>query len=411
MTASSIAELDAWLGTAEFDVNPLETLRQLREQDPVHWSETIGGWLLTRFDDVVVTFKKTDQFSNEGRQAKATAYLPAESRAQFKPLEDHYHTKGILNSDPPDHTRLRALVLTAFNPRVVESMRPRIQAIVDELFDKVTPEGGMEVIGDLAWALPSTVLAELMGAPPEARPLFKNWADDILAFQGVNKPSEPVLHAATRALVEARAYLLKMIAQRRREPTDDLLSHLVTAQAEGEKLTEAELLNTGITLLGAGQETTTALIGNGLHLLLSHPDSWADLKEDPALVPTAVEEVIRYESPIPRQPRLMKQDAELGGKHLRAGDIVFQMLNAANRDPEHFVDPDLFDIRRKPNRHIGFGLGPHFCVGAPLSRVEGQIVFETIIQRFPNIRLVDETPHWNPRKRNSRVLETLHVKF
>lgn len=410
-TSSSVAELDARVGTPEFDVDPLDTLRGLREEDPVHWSESIGAWLVTRYDDVVTTFKRTDQFSNEGRQAAATRYLPPQKKAHFKPLEDHYHTKGVLNSDPPDHTRLRALVLTGFNPRAVEAMRPRIQAIVDNIFDKAASAGGMEVIGDLAWALPSTVLAELMGAPPDARPLFKRWADDLLGFQGVNKPGEEDLQAAQRSLIEARAYLLDMIQQRRRQPTDDLWSHLSTAEVDGSRLSDAELLSTGITLLGAGQETTTALVGNGILLMMLHQESWAGLKADPALIPSAVEEFIRYETPIPRQARLMKADAELGGKHLRRGDVVMQMLNAANRDPEHFTEPDVFDIRRRPNRHLGFGLGAHFCVGAPLSRLEGQIVFTTMVKRFPEMRLVDDVPHWNPRKRNSRVLEKLDVQF
>lgn len=411
MTLSTISELEARVGTHEFDVDPIDTLTELRQHDPVHWSDNIGGWLVTRFDDVITTFKKTDPFSNEGRLSKATAYLPAETRIEFKPFEDHYNSRGLLHVDPPDHTRLRGLVVSAFNPRVVESMRPRIQAIVDELLDRVAPNGGMEVIEDLAWALPSTVLAELLGAPEEARELFKHWVDDILAFQGVNKPTIEVLRCSQDALVAARAYLKDMIEYRRQHPGTDLISHLATAEIDGEKLTEPELLNIGITLMTAGQETTTALVGNSLYLLLSRPELWAALRQDHGLVASAIEEVLRYESPIPRQPRVMKRDAELRGKQLRKGDVVFQMLNAANRDPEHFVEPDTFDIRRRPNRHLGFGLGAHFCVGAPLSRAEGQIVLDTILRRFPNIRLVDQAPDWNTKKRNSRVLKTLHVAF
>ncbi|HEY3925488.1 MAG TPA: cytochrome P450 [Acidothermaceae bacterium] len=408
-TRTTIAELDAALGTPAFDAEPLNVLRQLREQDPVHWSEAIGGWLVTAYNDVLTTFRKVDPFSNEGRLAKAAAYLPPDRRAQLVPFEDHYNVKGILHSDPPDHTRLRALVLTAFNPTVVAAMRPRIQSIVDALFDEAEINGGMEVIVDLAWALPATVLAELLGAPPEVRPHFRRWADDILAFQGVNRPTEVTLLATQRTLIEAKAYFLQMIEQRRREPTEDLLSHLVNAEVEGGRLSEAELLSTCITLLGAGQETTTALVGNGIYLMLTHPEAYAMLREDHSLVKTAVEEFIRFESPIPRQPRLVKSDTELGGKLLKAGDIAFQMLNIANRDPEVFAHPDVFDIERQPNRHIGFGLGPHFCVGAPLSRLEGDIVFTTILERFPKVRLVDATPHWNLSKRNSRVLQTLAI--
>lgn len=411
MSASLIATLDAQLGTPEFDADPLETLRGLREVDPVHWSDAIGGWIVTRYADVVSTFKDVPVFSNVGRLAKASAYLPPDRRAQFKAFEDHYNIKGLLHSDPPDHTRLRTLVLTAFNPRVIEAMRPRIQAIVDGILDKAAPAGGMEVINDLAWALPSTVLAELMGAPIEARPLFRQWADDILAFQGVNKPSEEILLTAQTALIQAKAYLRTMIEARREEPTDDLLGHLVASQTDGDSLTEEELLSTCITLMGAGQETTTALVGNGLYLMLSHPDAHARMREDPTVIRSAVEEFIRFESPIPRQPRIVKQEGMLGGKHLKTGDIAFQMLNSANRDPAQFVEPDVFDIERKPNRHIGFGLGAHFCVGAPLSRLEGQVIFGTLLDRFPKLRLVDETPHWNTSKRNSRVLKTLDIAF
>lgn len=411
MSASSLAQLDAKIGTPEFDADPLEILGQLREEDPVHWNDAIGGWLVTRYADVVTTFKDIPVFSNEGRLSKASAYLPPARRAQFKAFEDHYSIKGLLFSDPPDHTRLRSLVLTAFNPKVIEAMRPRIQAIVEGILDNAAGEGGMEVIDDLAWALPSTVLAELLGAPIEARPLFRRWADDILAFQGVNRPSEEILLTAQAALLEAKAYLRTMIEQRRREPGQDLLSHLVTAEKEGEALSEDELLSTCITLIGAGQETTTALIGNGLYLTLSRPDVHSRLRDDPALIRGAVEEFIRYESPIPRQPRLVKTEGELGGKHLKVGDIAFQMLNSANRDPAQFSDPDVFDIERKPNRHIGFGLGAHFCVGAPLSRLEGQIVFGSMLERFPNMRLIDDRPQWNTTKRNSRVLKSLRLKF
>jgi cytochrome P450 len=411
MTTIDLAHIDDLIGTPAFDSDPLEVLAVLREQDPVHWSDQIGGWLVTRYDDVVTTFKDYAHFSNEGRLAKATAHLPEEQRALFEPFEDHYRTKGLLHSDPPDHTRLRALVLTAFNPKVVEAMRPKIQSIVDNLLTAGFEHGEMEVIDDLAWALPSTVLAELLGAPEEARPLFRQWADDILAFQGVNTPSLAVLTAAQQALLDAKSYLLEMIEQRRRHPTDDLLGRLVAAEADGDTLTEKELLSTCITLLGAGQETTTALIGNGLYLLLSRPEDWQSIVSDLTLVKPAVEEIVRFESPIPRQPRLIATDVELGGKTLKAGDIAFQMLNSANRDPRHFDDPDTFNIRRKPNRHIGFGLGPHFCVGAPLSRLEGEIVFSTIATRYPNTRLLDDDVQWNLTKRNSRVLASLRLQL
>jgi pimeloyl-[acyl-carrier protein] synthase len=410
MSAAALAEADAQIGTPEFDAAPLGVLRRLQTDDPVHWSEAIGGWLVTRYDDVLTTFKDVESFGNAHRLSRATAYLSPERRVGLKALEDHYRPMSILHSDPPDHARLRTLVLAAFSPRVIEAMRPRIQGIVDGILDHAAAAGGLEFIGDLAWELPSTVLADLLGAPADARPLFRRWTDEILAFQGVNRPSEQTLLVAQRALVDAKAYLSEMVALRRREPGDDLLSHLVQAEAEGERLTEVELLGTCITLMTAGQETTTALLGNGLYLMLTHADAHARLRDDPALVKPAVEEFLRFESPIPRQPRLVRRDTELAGQQLRAGDIAFQMLNVANRDPARFSDPDVFDIERDPNRHIGFGLGRHFCVGAPLSRLEGQVVFTSVLERFPKIRLVDPQPRWNLSKRNSRVLDNLPVR-
>jgi cytochrome P450 len=263
----------------------------------------------------------------------------------------------------------------------------------------------------LAIPLPVTVLAEIFGVPKSDVGLFKAWADGTLAFQGVNKPAPELLERSQTAILEIRAYMGELIKEKRRQPGKDLLSELVAAESEGDKLSELELRNSCVTLLVAGHETTTSLIGNGLYTLLRHPDQWHLLQDDPSLLTSAIEEMLRYESPVARQPRLLKQDAEMGGKQMRQGEMVFQMLNAANRDPAYFTDPDRFDIRRDKNRHIAFGLGIHFCVGAGLARTEGQIVFSTVIERLPNIRLVEATPNWDLQKPNSRMLKTLPVLF
>ena len=411
MAAISLDALDGLLVSREFMEDPYPILRRLREEDPVHWSDSIGGWVLTRYDDIVTTFKDVSHYSNEGRLARAVEYLPAESRAKFQAFEDHYRQKSLIHSDPPDHTRLRGLITKAFTPRVVEAMRPRIQQITDELLDAVHPLGRMDVVKDLAIPLPVTVLAEIFGVPKPDLTLFKAWADDLLAFQGVNKPAVEILARSQRALLEIRAYLSELIQRKRREPCPDLLSALVAAESEGGKLSEIELLSSCITLLVAGHETTTSLIGNGLYALLSHPQQWQLLKHDPSLLPSALEEMLRYESPVARQPRLMKRDAEMGGKRLREGQMVFQMLNAANRDPDYFPEPDRFDIRRQKNPHLAFGLGVHFCVGATLARTEGVVVFTALMARLPGIRLVDEKPHWDLQKPNSRMMKTLWVDF
>ena len=407
---AAILEEDA-LTSPEFFRNPYPLLKWLRENDPVYFCDAIGGWVVTRYDDIVVTMKETGTYSNEGRLGRAVDHLPEECKAKLIAFQDHYRTKGLLHSDPPDHTRLRSLVQKAFSPRMVDLMRPRIQEIVDQLLDRVEPDGRMEVIQDLAFALPVTVLADIMGVPHSDHMCFQKWADSLLAFQGVNKPHMSVLENAQATLIEARQYLKELIARRRKEPGVDLVSQLVAVELEGERLSEAELINTCVTLLVAGHETTTSLIGNGMLTLLRHPEQWQLLKARHDLLPAAIEEVLRYESPVASQPRVIKHDAALGGKQLKAGQMLFQMLNSGNRDADHFDEPDVFDIRRTKNRHIAFGFGVHFCIGAPLSRAEGHIVFETIMRRLPNIRLVDREPQWDVTKRNSRVLKNLHVEF
>ena len=404
-------ELDEALVSPEFLANPYPVLRQLRENDPIHWSDSIGGWVLTKYDDIVTTFKATDQYSNEGRLARVVEYLPAEARSQLGTFEQHYRTRGLLHSDPPVHTRLRKLVTKAFTPRMIEALRSKIQAFTNELLDAGLRQGGMDVIPDLAVALPITVLAEILGAPATDRDLFKRWADHLLAFQGVNKPPIDLLLRAQETLIEMKAYLSGLITKSRHQPGTDLISELVKAESEGDKLSEAELLNTCITLLVAGHETTTSLVGNGVQLLLSHPDQWSRLKATPSLLTSAIEEILRYESPVARQPRLMKEDAELSDHQIRRGQVVFQMLNAANRDPAYFTDPDTFDIGRLNNRHMAFGVGIHFCVGAVLSRTEGQIVFGTLMERAANMRLMNEQPAWDLTKPNSRMIKTLAVQF
>jgi pimeloyl-[acyl-carrier protein] synthase len=405
-----VFDLDAALVSADFVRDPYPLLDVLRERDAVHWSGSLGAWVLTRYHDIVTTFKDADTYSNEGRLARAAAYLP-EPKSDLAAFDSHYQTKGLLHSDPPDHTRMRRLIARAFAPRAIDSMRPRIQQIVDQLIDHVEPSGSMDVIEDLAFALPATVLADLMGVPVEQGPVFRAWANRLLGFQGVNRPSKQLLVAAQEALVEARAYLAKLIELRRRDPGEDLISLMTGESAGGATLTDAEIINTGITLLTAGHETTTSLIGNGLLTLLEHRDQWNELRENWSLIDSAIEEILRFESPVSRQPRLLKQDTTLSSRVLRKGEMVFQMLGAANRDPRVFADPATFNIHRNPNRHLAFGQGIHFCIGAPLSRAEGEIVFQSVLERLPQLRLAEQVADWDTAKANSRVLRSLAVSF
>jgi cytochrome P450 len=406
---SAIPSIDEELVSAAFVADPYPLLARLRVEQPVYWSDSIGGWVMTRYDDITVTFKDTDSFSNEGRLSRTVDHLAPESRDRLGAFEAHYRTKGLLHSDPPDHTRLRRLVNMAFTPPVIEAMRPRIQQIVDGLLDRAADKGEVELIEDFAFALPVTVLAEILGVPPSDSHLFRRWADGLLSFQGVNKPSVETLLMGQTALVEARDYLTTLLASKRTTPDETLLSRLARAEAEGDSLSHDELINTSITFLVAGHETTTSLIGNGVATLLQHPAQLEQLRDDPTMVQQAVEEILRYESPVARQPRLMKRERVVGDRLLRKGDMVFQMLNAANRDPMHFDDPEAFVLARPKNKHIAFGLGAHFCVGAPLSRAEGQIAIRSLLARFPKVAMAGTNLHWDIAKPNSRVLTDLWV--
>ena len=411
MPSAPLTALDEKLVSDEFLDDPYPILRQLRREEPAYWSESIGGWILTRYDDIVPTFKDVAHFSNYGRFAKAVEYLPPEGRKKLAPFENHYRQKNLLQSDPPDHTRLRTLVVKAFNATSIDAMRPMIEKIVNDVIDMVEPRGQMDVIRDLAFPLPFSILGSIMGVPNTDQDSVKFWADELLAFQGVNRPPQAVLERSQAALLAMRSYLTDLVNEKRRRPAEDLISQLVAVEAEGTKLTEQELVSTCVQMLGAGHETTTSLIGNGLYLILSHPQQWQKLRQIPSLLNSAIEEILRYESPVARQPRLIRGDVELGGKKMLDGQVAFQMLNAANRDPDHFLDPDTFDIERQNNKHIAFGMGIHFCLGAGLARAEAQEVFKAIMERLPNICLVSEKPVWDRHKPNSRMLQSLQVMF
>ncbi len=402
-------DLDRHLVSKAFVADPYATLQRMREETPVYWSDSVGGWLITRYDDVMTTFKHTREYSNEGRLGRAAVHLSDTERQGLDVFEQHYRTKGLLHSDPPDHTRLRKLTASAFTPSRVEALRPRIGEITESLLDKCAQQGGMEVITDLASALPVQVLCDLMGLPETDRPLLHRWADQLLGFQGINKPSLALLLAAQTAIVDIRQFLREALDERRRHPRDDLLGAFAVSEADTGGLTEPEIINTCQTLLVAGHETTRSLIGNGLGLLLSDRAQWERLVDQPSLVRSAIEEVVRYESPVARQPRLLKRSTSLHDVELREGDVLFQMLNGANRDPAHFDQPDTFKIDRDPNRHVGFGFGAHFCIGAPLARVEGEIALSALVRRFPKLALADPVLHWDTSKANSRLLLSLPV--
>ncbi len=411
MTAATLDDLDAALATPAFFDDPYPFYDLLRDEDPVHWSETNGGWMLTRYDDVYATVRDHARFISRGRFSAVFTRMDPTLRERVGPMEQHFSV-GLIASDPPDHTRMRGLINRAMTPRIVESMRPRIASLVSELLDAVQPRGGMDVIADLAHVLPAIVIAELLGAPVESRDRFTGWSSDISGFQGTGRPSPESVDRAQASLLEMRAFLAALAEERRQRPREDLLGLLVAAEQVGDRLTEAELLSTCVTLLTAGHSTTTHLIGNGLWLLLTHPDQHRLLAARPELMPSAIEEMLRKASSLQRNPRQVAVDLELRGRRLRAGDYVMQVLGAANHDPEQFPDPHRFDITRAPNRHLAFGHGMHFCLGAPLARLEAPIAIGEVLRRMPRLALADpDAPLQWHRNGLLRGLKELRVTF
>jgi cytochrome P450 len=297
----------------------------------------------------------------------------------------------MLFMDPPDHTRLRGLVHKVFTPRMVEKLQGQIQAITHQLLDKVQAQGHMDVIADLAYPLPVMVISAMLGVPAADWDKYHHLSTDIARTLDLTE-DETVYDRGSQAAAAISAYIKELAAQRRADPQDDLLSALVAVEEAGERLTEAELVATFALLFVAGHETTINLIGNGTYALLKHPEQLEQLKSNPALIKTAVEELLRYDSPVQMTSRVVLEPIELAGHAFERGQQVSFMLGAANRDPAQFDDPGTLDLTRQPNPHLAFGSGIHYCLGAPLARLEGQIAINTLLQRMPNLKLTIDTP-------------------
>ena len=380
--------------------DPYPVYHRLRAEDPVHWSPIIGMWVLTRYADAVAVLRDDSRFAKGGRQV-------VERKLASGPLLE-VQSRWMLFLDPPDHERLRGLVTKAFTPRRVEEMRPRIQSIVDELLDAVE-DGEMELMSELAYPLPVIVISEMLGVPDKERSELMGWAGDIArTLDPVLAPE--IVDRGSRA-VEASVDCFRRLARARRSNLNgDLLSALITAEQDGNRLTEDELAATCLLLFAAGHETTASLIGSGTLALLQHPDQLDLLQNDPSLVRSAVEECLRYQPSAQMTGRLAREDVEIGGKAIRKGDRVMVCLGAANRDPEVFPDPDRLDITRPNLRQIAFGGGIHFCLGAALARIEAQVALDTLVRRMPSLRLSAEKPRWR-ESFSLHGLEYLRVGF
>jgi cytochrome P450 len=374
--------------------NPYEVYRELREEAPVFRSPMLQLWILTRYDDVLDALKDHRRFSSERTRATNPLVQQLESyRLSSGPLGT---TPTILSIDPPDHTRMRGLVNKAFTPRQVERVRPHMQEIADELLEALPEPGRMDVVADFAVPFPIIVIAEMLGVPATDRERFKAWSTDIAATLSGPFLPQDVLDRAVSSSNELADYFRGQIAQRRAEPRDDLLSALCAVEEQGDLLSEDEMIATCILLLIAGNETTTNLIGSGMYTLLQNPDERRRLQADLSLMPGAVEEMLRYEPSGQMTSRVVAEPLELRGQRMEPGQVVLVSLAAANRDPAVFPDPHRFDITRSPNRHLAFGQGIHYCLGAPLAVVEARIAFQSLLRRMPDPQAAFEAPDWGP---------------
>ncbi|NKB69215.1 MAG: cytochrome P450 [Candidatus Latescibacteria bacterium] len=386
-----------------FHADPCTFLRPYREQDPVHWSDVYDKWVLTRYDDVELMLK--DKRFGRGAEFHRIA---TESGQPLMPAEKMRRNWFIFR-DPPDHTRLRALLNRAFTPRLVKNLGATTQKITDDLLDRVQQDGQMELMADLAYPLPVTVIAIMLGVPLADRDLFWQYASDLASVVELKRSEEDIARANTFAL-EMTDYFRDLIAAKRQDPQNDLISQLIALEAEGDHLSEDELLGTCSMLLFAGHETTANLIGNGLLDLLLNPDQLGLLKARPELMPSAVTELLRYSISVAAVSRVALEDVQIDDVTIRAGQNVMGGLVSANRDPAHFRDPDKLDITRQPNRPLSFGHGIHYCLGAPLAQLETQIAIETILKRMPDLKLKSNQPEWRPSLA-IRGLKTLPLTF
>lgn len=384
--------------------NPYPLYHRLRSADPVHWDPFLHKWVVTRYADAVTVFQR---FS--ANCVATPEQLAALGLSTLTPLAQVL-VRQMLFLDQPAHGRVRGLASKAFTPRRVELLRAHIQEIVESLLDAVQPGGHMDAIADLAYPLPALVNAEMLGLPASDWKQLIAWSADFAQVLGNFQYSPEHMPRVLRSLEEMSAYFRAAIYECQQRPREGLIHAFATAEVDGDRLTEAEVVANSILTMVGGQETTTNLIGNGILTLLRHPAQLERLCADLALVPSAVEEMLRYESPSQQTTRLAAEDVELGGKTIRQRQTVIVVMGAANRDPERFSEPDCFDICRQENRHLAFGWAGHFCFGAPLARLESQIAFEAVLRRMPRLRLAPGSLAWRDNL-GLRGLKALPVLF
>ena len=379
----------------------------MQKQDPVHWDDALDFWVLTRYADIASVY--TDQrFSRAQGLMRGFQRLPPIERQAAAPVYDTL-AKTTFYTDPPYHTRLRGALNDSFAPRAMERLRPQIQEIVDQLLDAVRAAGRMDAIRDFAYTLPILVIARMLGLPAEERVRFKQWSDDLFAVLGTVHHSGGQMERASRSVTEMTEYVMKFSQASGGRSTGGLLRELA-GDGDGPRLTQDELVANVSMLLSAGHETTSNLIGNGLLALLQNPPQKNELRENPSRGASAIEEMLRYDNPVQIAYRSAAEDVEVGGKLIRKGQLVNMILAAGNRDPERYSHPDRFDLDRDEGKHLGFGLGIHFCIGAALVRLEGQIAFSTILREFPGLKLATDRWEWQDQP-IFRGVKSLPVEF
>jgi cytochrome P450 len=391
---------------AGFIADPYPVYRRLRDEHPILWNPATRQWLVSRHADVnrLLRDRRLGRtYLHQATHAEMGRPEPPAWHAPFHELND----VGMLDMEPPDHTRLRRLVLKAFTPRTVEAMRTQIQAVVDDLVDDLGEAGEADLIADFVEPLPVTVIAEMLGVPAADRHLLRPWSHDFCLMYELDPP-EASARKAVRAASEFGAYLRELLAERQRRPGDDLISALAAVVDDGDTLTETELIGTCVLLLNAGHEASVNGAGNGWWTLFRHPDAMARLREDPALLPTAIEELLRHDTPLSLFERWVLEPIEIAGVEIPRGEEVALLFGSANRDGAAFETPDALDLARDPNPYLSFGAGIHYCLGASLAKMELAIAFGTLLRRRPALELV-EAPRWKPTF-VLRGLESLRVR-
>jgi len=382
--------IDYDLSGPDIFADPYPLYRRLRSDHPVHLDSHLGCWVVTSYE--AVSAGLAHRALSSERVMRGTI-LQDPAWAELLPLFSSI-SNLMFYADPPRHTHIRSLINRALSARMVETWREHIQHIVNTLLDQVEGQGNMDVIADLAFPLPAQVIADMLGIPPHDRQQFKRWSDDLVDFLG-NPPTLELCKRLLQSIKDFTCYLREVVADHQCHPRGDLVDALLQKDEQEQELTEEELLMNCVGLFVGGHETTTNAIGNGLLALLQNEGELQKLRNDPALISSAVEECLRYDSPVQFTARSALQTTEIGAKKVYKGQSVMLMLGAANRDPAVFAAPDTFDISRQYNRHLAFGQNIHYCIGAPVARLEMRVVLETMLKRLPSLHLADEQLVWN----------------